>query len=44
MADEDLGTLIATYLKLPFVRLSKIQIPEDAFILFRKESPDVKKL
>ena len=31
MADEDLGTLIATYLKLPFVRLSKIQIPEDAF-------------
>jgi len=31
MADEDLGTLIANYLKLPFVRLSKMQIPEDAF-------------
>jgi len=31
IGDEDLGTLIATYLKLPFVRLSKMQIPEDAF-------------
>src|ERR1035437_5354721 len=31
IGDEDLGTLIATHLKLPFVRLSKMQIPEDAF-------------
>jgi type IV pilus assembly protein PilB len=31
ISDEDLGTLIANYLHLPFVKLSKIQIPEDAF-------------
>lgn len=31
IADEDLGLMIANHLKLPFVNLGKIQIPEDAF-------------
>ncbi len=31
IADEDLGLMIANYLRLPFVNLAKIQIPEDAF-------------
>jgi len=31
LSDEDLGTMISMFLKLPFVKLSKMQIPEDAF-------------
>lgn len=29
--DEQLGSLVATFLKLPFVQLSKISIPQDVF-------------
>ncbi len=31
IADENLGILIANYLKFPFISLSKISIPEDVF-------------
>jgi type IV pilus assembly protein PilB len=31
LSDEDLGIMVSMYLQLPFVKLSKMQIPEDAF-------------
>jgi len=43
LSDEDLGIMVSMYLKLPFVNLSKMQIPKTLFILFLNELPDAKK-